>query len=96
MKILQVAPAEPKWMQPLEALRYSGITRELLDEGIADGHVKSLWLRSHRTGKDRKFPRAIQLIETASLEFFIEHFVELYAERLGHEAELGKQLEAAK
>jgi hypothetical protein len=80
-------------MRPTEALRYSGITRELLEEGIADGYIKSFWLQSHRPNKDKKFPRAIQLIETASLEFFIEHFAELYAERLKFEAERRKQLE---
>jgi hypothetical protein len=92
MKILQVAEAEPRFMRPTEALRYSGITRELLEEGITDGHIKSFWLQSHRPNKDKKYPRAIQLIETASLEFFVEHFAELYAERLQHEALLRKQL----
>jgi hypothetical protein len=92
VRILQVAEAQPKWMRPTEALRYSSITRELLEEGIADGHIKSFWLQSHRPNKDKKFPRAIQLIETASLEFFIEHFAELYAELLKHEAALRQQL----
>jgi hypothetical protein len=93
MKILQVAEAEPRYMRPTEALRYSGITRELLKEGIEDGHIKSFWLQSHRPNKDKHYPRAIQLIATDSLDFFVEHFAELYAERLKARAERRKLLE---
>jgi hypothetical protein len=81
MKVVQVLEVEPRWMQPPNACRYSGLPWELIEEGIADGHVKAFWLRSRRSRLKKK-RRAIQLVSTESLDFFIEHFAELYGAEL--------------
>jgi hypothetical protein len=78
VKVLQVLEVEPRWMQPANACRYSGLPWDLIEEGIADGHIRVCYLRSRRS-RLKKAARVIQLVSTESLVFFIEHFAELYA-----------------
>jgi hypothetical protein len=70
MKILQVETAEPRYMRPLYAERYTGVPRDLIQLGIDRGYVKSFWLRNPA----RKTERAYQLIDRESLVWFIENF----------------------
>ena len=78
MKVLQVLEVEPRWMQPANACRYSGLPWEIIEQGIADNHIKVCRLKSRRS-RLKKAQRTIQLISAESLNHFIEHFAELYA-----------------
>jgi hypothetical protein len=71
MKILQVETAEPRYMRPLFAERYTGASRDLIQLGIERGFVKSFWLRNPMK---KKIERAYQLIDRESLVWFIENF----------------------
>jgi hypothetical protein len=70
MKILQVETAEPRFMRPIYAERYTGVSRDLIQLGIDRGYVKAFWLRNPM----RKGERAFQLIDRESLVWFIENF----------------------
>jgi hypothetical protein len=70
MKILQVETSEPRYMRPLYAERYSGVSRDLIQLGIDRGYVKAFWLRNPM----RKTERAYQLIDRESLVWFVENF----------------------
>jgi hypothetical protein len=70
MKILQVETAEPRFMRPLYAQRYTGVSRDLIQVGIDRGYVKAFWLCNPM----RKGERAYQLIDRESLVWFIENF----------------------
>jgi hypothetical protein len=76
MKIGQVVEVEPHYLRPPNARRYTDLPWEIIRQGIEDGHIKSVWLRN----RYRKTQRAIQLIDRASLIFYIENFAHLYGD----------------
>jgi hypothetical protein len=80
VKIAQIIETPVRWLRHGPALRYSSLPLEILEEGIQDGIVKAYYLRQ-RKAAGRRPRKPVCLIDVASLDFFIQHFAEIYAER---------------
>src|ERR1700757_3692544 len=66
---------EPRWLKVGAAVSYSGISRAVLYRILAEGKIRSSSLRS------RGALRGIRLIDRASLDAYIESFVDKSAVR---------------
>jgi hypothetical protein len=67
-EIGKVAPLQPRWLRVADAVRVSGIGRSLIYQYIKSGKIRSVCLR------ERDKARGIRLINSKSLDDFIESF----------------------
>jgi hypothetical protein len=64
----KAAPLQPRWLRVADAVRVSGMGRSLIYKYIKAGRIRSVCLR------ERDKVRGIRLINSKSLDDFIESF----------------------